>query len=102
MASQHGKQIIAIHILPNTATSKGNQAIKFGQLIEYNMKNTKCSEEIIVRPFSKKLNIEQLTSGSIVERFIQFVAIVCQVEGYRNILKLSYRPLSFISYKAFL
>ena len=28
--------MIAIRILPNILRSKGNQAIKFGQLIEYN------------------------------------------------------------------
>ena len=33
---------------------------------------------------------------------IQFVFIICQVEGYQNILKLSCRPLAFTSYKAFL
>ena len=32
----------------------------------------------------------------------QFVLIICQVEDYRNILKLSYRPLAFTSYKVFL
>ena len=49
-----------IHILSNISISKGNQAIKFGQLIEYNMKNifvekwyTKCAGEIS-RPLSKK------------------------------------------------
>ena len=26
---------IAIHILPNISTSKGNQTLKFGQLIEH-------------------------------------------------------------------
>ena len=30
-----------------------------------------------------------------------FVFIVCQVVHYRSILKLSCRPLAFISYKAF-
>ena len=39
MMSQPGKQTIAIHILLNIFKSKANQAIKFGQLIEYNMKN---------------------------------------------------------------
>ena len=39
MASQLGKQIIAIHIFPSSSRSKGNQTIKFGQLIEYNMTN---------------------------------------------------------------
>ena len=39
MASQPGKQTIGIHILPNISRSKGNQTMKFGLLIEYNMKN---------------------------------------------------------------
>ena len=39
MTSQPGKQTIAIHILPNISRSKDNQKIKFGQLIEYNMRN---------------------------------------------------------------
>ena len=33
MTPQPGKQVIAIHILTNVSGSKGNQAIKFGQLI---------------------------------------------------------------------
>ena len=32
--------------------------------------------------------------------FIEFVFIFCQVECCRNILKLSYRPLAFTSYKS--
>ena len=39
MTSQPGKQTIGIHILPNISTSKGIQTMKFGQLIEYNMRN---------------------------------------------------------------
>ena len=39
MMSQPGLQTIAIHILPNISKSKGNQAIKFGQLIEYKKRN---------------------------------------------------------------
>ena len=34
MALQPGLQTIAIQILPNISQSKGNQTIKFGQLIE--------------------------------------------------------------------
>ena len=65
MTSQPGKQTIAILILPNISRSKGNQAIKFRQLIEYNMRNifiekssAKCSGETVPRPLSKisKLN----------------------------------------------
>ena len=39
MMSQPGKQKIAIHILLNISRSKRNQTMKFGELIEYNMKN---------------------------------------------------------------
>ena len=35
MAPQSGLQTIAIHILLNISQSKGNQRMKFGQLIEY-------------------------------------------------------------------
>ena len=61
MMSQPGSQTIAIHILPNISRSKGNQTMRFGQLIEYNMRNifaeksyTKCGGETIPRLFSKK------------------------------------------------
>ena len=36
MTSQPCLQTIAINILPNISQSKGNQAMKCGQLIEYN------------------------------------------------------------------
>ena len=32
-------KIITIHILPNISRSKDNYAMKFGQLIKYNMRN---------------------------------------------------------------
>ena len=61
MMPQPGKQTITIHILLNIFKSKANQAIKFRQLIEYNMRNifleklyTKCGRETIPRPLSKK------------------------------------------------
>ena len=37
MTSQSGEQTIRIHILPNILQSKGNQTMKFGQLIKYNI-----------------------------------------------------------------
>ena len=50
--SQTGQQIIAVHILPNISRTKGNKAMKFGQLVECNMINifheksyTKCGGE---------------------------------------------------------
>ena len=39
MTSLHEKQTIVIYILPNISRSKGNQAMTFGQLIEYNVRN---------------------------------------------------------------
>ena len=45
MTSQPGKQIITIHMLPNIARSKGNQTVKFGQLIEFNNINISLRQE---------------------------------------------------------
>ena len=39
MTSQPGLQTITIHILTNISLSKGNQTMKFGQLLEYNKRN---------------------------------------------------------------
>ena len=66
MTSQPGKQIIAIHILPNILRNKGDQTVKFCKLIEYNMRNvflkiyTKCDDESSPRSFSKKSKLISL------------------------------------------
>ena len=39
MTLQTGQQIITIHILLNISRSKGNQIMKFGQIIECNVRN---------------------------------------------------------------
>ena len=64
MTSQHGKQTIVIHVLPSILRNKENQALKFGQLREYNMKNIflekpykKCGAETSFRFFSERLNL---------------------------------------------
>ena len=51
-------------MLPNISRSKGNQTVKFGQLIEYNMRNifleksyTKCGGETVPRPFCKNSQV---------------------------------------------
>ena len=36
--SQTGQQTVTRHILPNISRRKGNQTMKFSQLIEYNMR----------------------------------------------------------------
>ena len=64
MTSQPGYKKIVIHILPNISRSKGNRTMKFGWLIEYNMRNifheksyAKCGEETSHRLFSGKLSM---------------------------------------------
>ena len=66
---QPGSQTIVINILINIS-SKGNQKIKFGQLIEYYIiniffENSKCGGETIPRPFSEKsklsISLDQLS-----------------------------------------
>ena len=61
MTSQPGKQTISIHILHNISRNKGNQIMKFGQLIKCNMRKIffeksyrKCCGETIPRHFYKK------------------------------------------------
>ena len=49
MTSQTGKQIITINILLIIPRSKYNQAMKFGQLIKYDV------EEIFLKKFMQKV-----------------------------------------------
>ena len=64
MTSQPSKQTVIIHVLPSILRNKDNQAMKFGQLKEYNRKNiffekpyTQCGGETSPRPFSEKLKL---------------------------------------------
>ena len=93
--------------MSNFSRSKGNQTVICVQLIECNMRNIfveksypKCCGETVPRTFLKN----QIWAYFWINRLKFYV--VCfywwQVEGYRNILKLSWRPLAFTSYKAFL
>ena len=63
MMSQQKKTIV-IHILPNILINKGNQTMKFGQLIEHNIRNAffeksyaKYDAETSPRPFSGKMKL---------------------------------------------
>ena len=71
MTLQTGKQTMTVLIMSNILKSKGNQIMKFGQLMKYNMGNifleksyTKCDGETIPRLFSKKSILS--ISGSVV------------------------------------
>ena len=64
VTSQPGKQTIVTRILLNISTSKGNQTMKFDQLIENNIRKnfleksyTECPGETSPRPFSDKLRL---------------------------------------------
>ena len=63
MTSQAEKQRISMHILPNVSRNKGNQTMKSGQFLEYNINIfleksfIKWDGETIPRPFSKKSNL---------------------------------------------
>ena len=63
MMSQHGKQTIAIQILPNISRSKDNHTMELGQLIKYNifLKNhtQNVVQKLVPDPFLKttKLSI---------------------------------------------
>ena len=104
MTSKPGQQTTVIHILPNISRSKGNQIMKFGHLIECNMRNvfleksfTKCGGETSSRPFSEKLK----TSISLDQQSKVLYSVFLlygQVEGYRSISKLSCGPLGFTSF----
>ena len=63
---------IAIHMLNNISRITGNQTRKFGQLIEYNMRNnfleksyTKYGWEIIPKPFFRKVKIWHICVDSL-------------------------------------
>ena len=70
--SQTEKQIITIHLLPNISRSKDNQTIKFGQLIEYNMRTVflknhvqNMLEKLVADPFIKNQNLAHLWINSL-------------------------------------
>ena len=93
-----------MYILINISRSECNQVVKFGQLIwnitweTFFLRNhTQNVVEILFSDlFLKNQNWAYLWINS-----LKFY-IVCQVEDYQNILKLSCRPLAFNSHKGFL
>ena len=94
LTSQNEQQVITIHRLSNISRSKGNQAMKFGQLIEHSMKNiflgksyTKFDGEASPRPFYKK---SKLNIRSTVRNVISLLLLYVLVEIYENILKRSW------------
>ena len=106
IVSQPGYQTVAIQVLSNVSRSKGNETMKFGQLksltseiLFFKNHTQNVVEKPFWDPFLKNQNWAYLRVNSL--KYIQFVFIVCQVESYRNILKLSCRPLALTPHKTF-
>ena len=87
--------------MPNISRRKGNQAITFGQLIEYNKRNmflekspTKCLGVASPKPFhiKSKFGISLKRQS---EMFYGLFLLYVQVVVYQNILKLKCWPLAF-------
>ena len=101
LTSQPEKQSVAIHILPNMSRRKSNQTKKFGQLVEYNMKNifleklyTKCGTKISTPDsFLKNQNWAYLCVNSL--KFYSVCFVVCQIQDNQNILNVSCKPVPF-------
>ena len=68
MMSQPSYETIAIHILLKNISSKSNQGIRFGELIEYSRKNV--GDKLFPDTFLRNQNWIYII-------FIQFVFIVC-------------------------
>ena len=88
--------------------SKGNQSLKFGQLIEYHVRNifleksyTKCGGETILRTFYNIFYLPEYLWNNCLK--FCTVCFYCMPSfGLSKLLKLSCKPLAFTSCKAFL
>ena len=100
--SQPGKQTIPIDILSGNSRRKSNQTIKFGHLIENNMRNFFLEKSR--RPFSKKskLGISLDQQSEVSSSLFLLISFYVQIEDYQNIWKLRSCPLAFTSYEAFI
>ena len=60
MTSQSEQQKMTIHTFSNISRGKGNQTVKFGQLIEYNM-----VKKLVETPFIKKIKIVHISGSTV-------------------------------------
>ena len=74
--SQAGMQIITIYLLPNISRIKGNQTVKLGQLIEYNMRNIFLEDSYKKCSWGTSPRTIQHISGLTAWNFIRFVFIL--------------------------
>ena len=99
LMSQPHKKTIVIHILPNI--SKGNQTMKFGQLIECNMKNIlknytqNVVEKLVRKPFLKNQNWAYLWVNSLKFYTVCFYCIASW--GLSKHIKTKLQATGFLS-----
>ena len=103
MTSQARQQVITIHIVPNISRSKGNQKLKFVQLIQYDMKNiflhhTECGGEASPRSFQKKSKLS-ISLNQQSEILYSLHLLYVQVEVYQHISKLRCWPPSHLYFE---
>ena len=74
-----------MQILPNISRSKGNETMKFGHLIDYNMRNifleksyTKCGGETSPRIFSRKLKLS-ISLNQYLKVFCSLFLLYCKL-----------------------
>ena len=76
-----------MHSFPDISISKGNQKLKFGQLIEYNKRNLSFDGKTSPRPFFKISNL-RISLYQESEFLYSLLLLYILAEDYRNILKL--------------
>ena len=93
-------QLVVLVVLSVGLFITDHEIISYSQLVEYNMRNifleksyTKWGRETIPRPFSK--NLKLYISVDQKSKVLYSLFLLYQVEGYRNILKLSCRILFY-------
>ena len=94
MTSQTEQQILTIHILSNISRNKDGQTMKFGSLIDYNIRKifleqsyTKWGREASPRPFYENLKLS-ISLDQHSEMLKSLLLLHVKVKVYQNILKL--------------
>ena len=84
MTSQSWKQTVTIHILSSISRIKANQTMKFGQLLECNMKNIfleklkiKCGGQLFPDHIFKTQNWAYNWTSGLKFYTICFTALIC-------------------------
>ena len=102
MTSQPGQQTIVIHTLVSISRSKANQTRKYGELIEFNMRNifleksyTKCDRESFSEKLKLSISLNQ--QSKVLQSLFSLYAKLRAIET----LNLSCRPLSLPHIKLF-